>query len=183
MYLEPVTLKSTVHLSEPSLMEYFGEIPEFSVVKRRRLEHQHFHIIQVFIRHERTRTDLLLINRLTKGEEEDSDILAIFQEDHAGPVNRFGVDHLTKDRENFSPEFRAVYQDEVEPPLEVIYRLVDAGEFHGIYDSNNAGPPLSQGIYDTLDDENFPLALVEWEGDWLTVWFGKELRKDQVAFL
>ena len=183
MYLEPITRKSTIHLSEPSLMEYFGEIPEFSVVKIRRLDHEHFHMIQVFIRHGRTDTDFLLVNRLTKGEEEDSDILGLFQEDHSGDVNQLGADHLTADRENFAREFKAVYQDEGEPPFEVVYRLVEAGEFHGAYDLDNEGPPLSQGIYDTQDDENFYLATVEWEGDWLTAWFGKELRKDQVSFL
>ena len=185
MYLEPITRKSTIHLSEPSLMEYFGEIPEFSVVKIRRLEHQHFQMIQIFIRHGRTDTDLLLVNRFTKEEEEDSDILGIFQKDHAGHINEFGADHLTGDHENFAPEFRASYdEDEGEPQFKVVYRLLDTGEFHGIFDSDDKEkPPLSQGIYDTGDDENFNLAMVEWEEDWLTAWFGKDLRKDQVSFL
>ena len=46
-----------------------------------------------------------------------------------------------------------------------------------------AGAPFSQAFYATDDDEEFSLALIEWEGDWITAWFGKPLRKEQVEAL
>jgi len=65
----------------------------------------------------------------------------------------------------------------------VTYKQVASEEFHGIKDSDEDGPYISQALYDSQDDANFYLALVEWEKDWLTAWFGMELRKDQVSFL
>ncbi|MBI5185108.1 MAG: hypothetical protein HZA01_05205 [Nitrospinae bacterium] len=182
MYLDFITQNSTVTLSEPSLMEFFGGMPEFSVKKIRRLRHPNFQMVQVFISSPRMDAGLMLANRLTEGEDGDGD-LAIFQEDHTGHVDQLGPEHLSPDKENFAAEFKAVYTDEGRPPFEVKYRLVRAGEFHGIRDAQKEEALLSQGIYDTQDDQNFPLAMVEWERDWLTAWFGKELRKDQAAFL
>jgi len=163
-------------------MEYFGGVPEFSVKKVRSLKHPHFTMRQVFLLNPKADMALMLANRAVTGEEGEED-LAIFQEDHAGYLNQMGADHLDQERENFAPEFKAVYNDEDGPPFEVTYRLVQSGEFHGVLDAENEAPPLSQGIYETPDDENFPLALVEWEGEWIAAWFGKELRKDQVSFL
>ena len=165
------------------MMEFYGGLPEFSVRKIRNLEHQHFEMIQVFVWHANTDTELLLVNRITEGEPEGNDILAIFQQDHAGSISQFGAEHLSADRENFAAEFKAAYPQERETPFDVTYHSLEAEEFHGIKDVNDEGPFLSQALYDTQDDDNFPLALIEWERDWLTAWFGLELRKDHISFL
>jgi len=183
MYLETVTRESSLRFSEPSMMEYFGGMPEFSVRGIRNLEHQHFRMIQAVVWHAESDSELLLVNRLTEGEPEDHDVLAIFQRDHAGPLSELANEHLSGDREHFADEFKALYPRDGDTPLEVTYTRIAAEEFHGIKETDGDGPFLSQALYETGDDDNFPLALVEWEKDWLTAWFGMELRRDHVAFL
>jgi len=183
MYLSAIEPNSVVRFSEPSMMEYYGGIAEFSVRRVRHLQHQHFRMVQAFVWHAKSDSTLLLVNRQTVGEPEGSDVLAIFQQDHAGAIADLGSEHLTANRENFAAEFKASYPGEGETPSEVTYKRVVSEEFHGIKDSDEEGPYISQALYDSQDDANFYLALVEWEKDWLTVWFGMELRKDQVSFL
>jgi len=98
-------------------------------------------------------------------------------------VAEFGGDHLSTDQERFAAEFTATYSEPGEESYSTRYQIVASEEFHGIKDLDQKGPYLSQALYDTQDDEAFYLALVEWEKDWLTVWFGLELRKDQVTLL
>ena len=183
MYLSNIGPNDIVRFSEPSMMEYYGGIAEFSVRRVRHLEHQHFRMIQAFVWHAKSDSMLLLLNRLTRGEPEDNDILAIFQRDHEGSVAKLAGEHLSADRENFAAEFVARYPGDDETPNEVTYKRVASEEFHGIKDSDAEGPYISQALYDSQDDANFYLALVEWEKDWLTAWFGMELRKDQVSLL
>ena len=183
MYLSNIDSNSIVRFSEPSMMEYYQGIAEFTVRRVRRLEHQHFRMIQAFVWHAKSDSSLLLLNRLTRGEPEDGDILAIFQRDHDGSIAELGSEHLTADRENFAAEFKASYPGEGDVPFKVTYKQVASEEFHGIKDSDQDGPYISQALYDSQDDANFYLALVEWEKDWLTAWFGMELRKDHVSIL
>jgi len=165
------------------MMEFYGGIAEFSVQRIRRLEHQHFRMIQAFVRHSGNDSNLLLFNRLTQGEPEDNGVLAIFQRDHDGSVNELAKEHLSADRENFAAAFKASYPGDGDVPIDVTYSRVASEEFHGIKDSDAEGPYISQALYDTQDDANFYLALVEWEKDWLTAWFGMELRKQHVSIL
>ncbi len=183
MYLDEIKPNSSVQFSEPSMMEYYGGIAEFLVRKVRHLEHQHFAMTQAFIWHAKTDSSLLLLNRLTQGEAEGADVLAVFQLDHEGSVADFGDDHLSADREHFTSEFKASYEEPGEERHTTIYKRVVSEEFHGIKDLDKQGPYLSQALYDSQDDETFYLSLVEWEKDWLSVWFGMEIRKDQVSVL
>lgn len=184
MHLSDITEKSILRASEPSMMEYFGGIAEFSPRRIRRLEHQHFEMIQAYLWHAGTGSELLAVNRLTRGEAPDSDVLAIFQRDHEGSLDALAGEHLTPDREHFAEAFTARYPGEdTGAPYEVRYQKVASEEFHGIRDLDEAGPFLSQALYDSHGDDSFYLALVEWEREWLTAWFGMELRKDQLSFL
>jgi len=183
MYLSALKLNSAVQFSEPSMMKYYGGIAELLVQKIRHLKHQHFSMIQAFVWHANSDSTLLLYNRLTRGEASGRDILAIFQRDHEGSVDEFGSKYLNSDHEHFTAEFTATYTEPGEESYSTRYKLVASEEFHGIKELETEGPYLSQALYDSQDEEAFYLALVEWERDWLTVWFGMELRKDQVTLL
>ncbi len=182
MHLEELRAKGVVTLSEPSLMAYLGGLPEFLVSRLRRLEHPHFRMIEAFVRHPASGTELLIVDRLTAGEDpRHGEALALFQQDHAGPLAELAGEHLTADGEHFVAAFSALYPDPDGGEAEVTYRMLGGEEFHGIRDPDETGRPLSQALYGTDDDEEFTLALVEWEGDWITAWFGKPLRTDQVT--
>ncbi len=183
MYLSEIKQNSTVQFSEPTMMEYYGGIAEFLVRKVRHLEHQHFTMTQAFVWHAKSDSSLLLLNRLTRGEAEGNDVIAVFQQDHAGSVAELGSQHLDADHDKFAAEFKASYEEPGEEPYTTDYKLVASEEFHGIKDLDKKGPYLSQALYDSQDEETFYLALVEWEKDWLTVWYGMELRKDQITLL
>ncbi len=164
-------------------MEFFGGVAELHAEAVQRLEHPHFRMIRAIVRHPRTDVELLVVDRLTTGERPETDVLAIFQRDHEGPVGDLGAEHLSADGTRFATAFTAIYESDSEERIEVTYRLLDGEEFHGVRDSQADGRLLSQALYGTEDDEDFNLALVEWEGEWLAAWFGKELRKDHVSVL
>ncbi len=183
MHLETLDKNTLIRFSEPSMMEYYSGIAEFTVQRVRHLEHQHFQMIQAYIWHAGSDSSLLLINRLTRGEMVDKDVLAIFQLDHDGSVDDLASEHINEGRDNFAATFTASYPGEDEVPYRVVYKRLASETFHGIEDKDEGGPYLSQALYETQDDSSFYLALVEWEKDWLTAWFGMELRKDHVEII